>query len=131
MPATEFAVLIGICVVVPLAILTVVYLSRRLQSQERIKAMELGVSIPFEAADPRERAARTRRWGIVWMAVGLGMILSFGAGALIEQDRDVLMASALGLIPMLVGGGLLVDFRYRSKELAAAEPLTSREPVVR
>jgi hypothetical protein len=65
------------------------------------------------------------------MAVGLGMILSFAAISLIEQDRDTLVGSALGLIPLLVGGGLLVDFRYRRKELAAQEQFTPREPVVR
>lgn len=127
----ELVAILGICVVVPLAVLTVVYLSRRLQSQERIKAMEQGVNIPFEVADPRERAARTRRWGMVWIAVGLGMILSFAAGALIEQDRDTLMGSALGIIPLLIGGGLLIDYRYRSKELAAEEQVTPPEPAAR
>ncbi|MCC6860423.1 MAG: hypothetical protein IT158_17780 [Bryobacterales bacterium] len=131
MDLTELVATLGICVVVPLAVLTVVYLSRRLQSQERIKAMEQGVNIPFEVADPRERAARTRRWGVVWIAVGLGMILSFAAGALIEQDRDTLMGSALGIIPLLIGGGLLIDYRYRSKELAAEEQVTPPEPAAR
>lgn len=112
-------------VAVPVVALLVVYLIRRLQSQERIKAIEKGVPIPFELLDPRERAARTRRWGIALVAGGLGIVIFSLVVVWAERDRDALSAGAFGAIPILIGLGLLYDYRLRSKELDAQQQPSS------
>ena len=110
---------------IPIVALVVIYLSRRLKSQERIKAIEKGVPIPFEPADPRERAATVRRWGIVLVALGLGLIVFFVVVAAVRQERHVIAGVGAAAIPIFIGLGLLYDYRLRSKELPTAE---STEP---
>ena len=102
---------------IPIVALIIVYLTRRLQSEERIRAIEKGVPIPFEPADPRERAARTRWWGIVLVAFGLGLIVMFNVIAAVTRDREVLIGNGVAAIPILIGLGLLLDYRLRSKEI--------------
>ena len=102
---------------IPIVALVVMYLSRRLKSQERIKAIEKGVPIPFEPADPRERAASARRWGIVLIALGLGLIVLFVVVAAVERERHVMTGVGAAAIPILIGLGLLYEYRLRSKEL--------------
>lgn len=131
MDVTELIMGLGICVVLPVAALITAYLFRSLTSKERLFAIEKGVDIPFEAINPRERAARSRRWGIVLVALGAGMALAFAMVAAIEGERDALNGSALGVIPALIGAGLLADSRMRLKELDAAEARTGGEPVLR
>ncbi len=103
---------------VPIVALIVLYFTRRLKTQERLRAIEKGVNIPFEPADPRERAARTRRWGIVLVAAGLGVIIFSGVMAAVIRDRNPLIGAGFAAIPILIGMGLLLEYRLRSKELA-------------
>src|SRR5574341_681083 len=124
MPASEAIVLLGVFSV-PIVALIVVYLVRKLHSQERIKAIEKGVPIPFEPQDPRERVARTRRLGIVLVALGLGMIVLFAVVVMVERDRDALIGMGFAAIPILIGLGLLYDYRLRSKEIQAQETRSS------
>lgn len=131
MEVGEVAIALGICVVLPLAALITAYLFRRLTSRERLLAIEKGANMPFEIVDPRERAARSRRWGIILVALGLGAALAFAVIAAVEGDRDVLNGSALGIIPAVIGAGLLVDFRQRTKELDAIEATKREEQVLR
>ncbi len=115
---------------VPIVALIVMYMMRRLQSEERMKAIEKGVPIPFEPAEPAERAARTRRWGIVLVALGLGMIAMSVTVVAVEHDRDGFIGVGFAAIPILIGLGLLVDYRLRVKEIAAAESRrTERGPL--
>ena len=107
---------------VPIVAFIVMYLTRRLQSQERLKAIEKGVSVPFEPVDPRERAARTRRTGIVLVALSVGLIIMFVVISVVERERDVLTGLGVAAIPLLIGLGLLYDYRLRIKELEGAEP---------
>ena len=128
MPVTEMIVALGVCVFLPIAVLIAAYLFRRVTSRERLLAIEKGVPIPFEAVDPRERAARTRRWGIILIGLGIGIIACFAVMAAVEDERDALVASGFGIIPVLIGAGLLIDFRLRTKELDAAEARTLAGP---
>ncbi len=116
MPATEVIAILGLFSI-PIAALILAYLSRRLQSQERLKAIEKGVPIPFEPADPKERAVRTRRAGIILVAFGIGLIIFAVVGAKVEQDRDMLIIAGGAAIPLLIGLGLLYDYRLRMKEI--------------
>ena len=119
MPAGVVVAILGMFSI-PIVALLVVYLTRRLQSQERIKAIEKGVPIPFEPADPKERAARTRRAGIILVAFALGLVIFSVVGARIEQDRDMLIIAGGAAIPLLIGLGLLYDYRLRMKEIQQA-----------
>ena len=116
MPPTDVMALLGV-LSIPIVALIVVYLIRKLHTQERLKAIEKGVNIPFEPVDPRERAAKVRRWGIVLVALGLGLIIACCVVAGVERDRDALVGAGFAAIPILIGLGLLYDYRLRSKEL--------------
>jgi len=111
---------------IPIVAIIIAYLHRRLLSQERLRAIEKGASIPFEISDPRERAAKTRRWGIVLVALALGLAVMFVVIATVERERDALVGVGVAAIPLLIGLGLLYDYRLRSKELAAGPESTER-----
>jgi di/tricarboxylate transporter len=112
----DLVVAFGICVVLPIAGLLTAYLFRRLSSRERMRAIERGVNIPFDSTSPRQRAARVRRLGIVLVALGVGIALTFTVGYLVERDKGMLIAAAFGFIPALIGVGLLIDYRLLRKE---------------
>jgi len=114
-------VAIGICVVLPIAGMTTAYLFRRLSSRERLEAIEKGVSVPMQTASPMQRAARARRSGIVLLALGIGLAFSLIVAWLVEGDKDALIGAAFGLIPALIGAGLLIDYRLLRKEMAAEQ----------
>jgi hypothetical protein len=114
----ELVFISGICVIVPIAALITALLFRRMSGQERICAIEKGVALPMERVSPKLRAARVRRGGIVLVALGLGVALTFVVGFWVEKDRDMLIAAALGFIPGLIGAGLLIDYRMLRKEIA-------------
>lgn len=112
-----FTMALGVCVILPIAGLMTAYLFRRLASEERVRAIEKGVSIPFQSTSPRQRAAWVRRSGIVLVALGVGIALSLMAGWLADGQRGRLTAAAFGFIPALIGVGLLIDYRLLRKEL--------------
>ena len=119
---TDNLIVVGVLVIIPIAIMTVIYLTSRLQTQVKLKAIEKGVPIPFEPVDAKERAARTRRGGIVLVALGLGWIIALLVAAWAERERDVLIGAALGMIPLFIGVGLLIDYRLRAKEPRESQP---------
>ena len=106
---------------VPVVALVVLFQIRRLQSEERKLAIEKGVPIPFEPADPWERAFRTRRGGIVLVALGLGLALAFAIAALVQKEPGALVASGFALVPILIGLGLLYDYKLRVEHLGVAK----------
>jgi hypothetical protein len=106
--------------------------SREMQSQERLAAIAKGVPVPPTADElailhgrpvtaPRRRYATVRLWGIVLLGAAVGMILFFVALSTILRVREVLSGAALGLIPLGIGLGLLVDASLQEKELKAQE----------
>lgn len=107
---------------IPITAIIVGYFMRRLQSQERLKAIEKGVPIPMApAADPVERAARTRKNGIILVAAGLGWGFFMIVTAVISQQKGAVIAMAFGAIPILIGLGLVYEYRLRSREIAQAK----------
>lgn len=100
--------------VLPSVAMAAGYMTRRLESRERIKAIEHGHLLPF---DPKEIALRTRRSGTVCVAAGLGVIAAVAMAAWTLTDADVLAATGLGLVPLFIGCGLLVDYRAQAKDL--------------
>ena len=109
--------------------------TREIQSQERLAAIAAGQPIPptleelaiIHGGSGRSRSdgRGARRAGIVLLFVGLGLAAFFIALAAILQEREVLCGAAVGLIPMLIGAGFLVDARINARE-AAVEALEAR-----
>jgi hypothetical protein len=106
--------------------------SREMQSQERLAAIAKGLPLPPSMDElamlhgkpvvaPNRRRGTIRLWGIVMLGSAVGLILFFVALATILQQRDVLCGAALGLIPLGIGVGLLIDADLQKKELVALE----------
>jgi hypothetical protein len=107
--------------------------TREIQSQERLAAIARGVPVPptveelaimhgKPTADGRRRRANVRLGGIVLLGAAAGLILFFIALAAVLRERDVLCGAAVGLIPLGVGVGLLIDAGMQKRELPDAAP---------
>ena len=81
------------------------YRVRKLRTEERLAAMQRGVSVPIEP-DLTE-AAHSRRAGILLIAGAIGYMLAFSIIARVEPDA--LAAGAFGAIPFALGLGYLLD----------------------
>ncbi len=81
------------------------YRVRKLRTEERLAAMQRGVSVPIEP-DLTE-AAHSRRAGILLIAGAVGYMLAFSILGRIEPDA--LVATAFGAIPFALGLGYLLD----------------------
>ena len=81
------------------------YRVRKLRTEERLAAMQRGVSVPMEP-DLTE-AAHSRRAGILLIAGAVGYMLTFTIIARVEPDAFV--AGAFGAIPFALGLGYLLD----------------------
>jgi hypothetical protein len=127
--------LVGFFLLIPLASLIVLYLTRRLQTQERLRAIEKGVPLPSRPrhallGDPWERAARTRRIGIVLVAAGLGILVFCAAGLMFPDQRERAIGQiAFTAIPIFIGVGLLYESSLRVRDLTARQvPRASADP---
>jgi len=105
--------------------------ANELKSQERLAAIARGVPLPptveelaiihgKPSVDGTRRRGNTRRAGIILLGCAGGLILFFIALAAVLQERDVLCGAAVGLIPLGIGIGFLVDTRIQSRELEEA-----------
>jgi hypothetical protein len=81
------------------------YRVRKLRTEERLAAMQRGVSVPMEPE--LSQAAHSRRAGILLIAGAVGYMLAFSIIARVEPDA--LMAGAFGAIPFSLGLGYLLD----------------------
>lgn len=101
---------------------------REMQSRERLEAIARGVPIPPTAEelaithgrptlDLRRRRANIRLAGVVLLATGVGLVLFFIVLAAVLQQRDVLCGAAVGLIPLAIGCGFLIDTKIQTKEM--------------
>lgn len=113
-PVAMFAMILGI-------VATYTYFAfsvRRLQNRERMLALEKGLSGSFDSfTDAARLVAKSRRTAIVLISAGVGIVLCFAAIAGIEREVDALNGSAVGIIPLLIGIGLFIDYRLQMKEL--------------
>ena len=105
--------------------------TREMQSQERLAAIARGLPLPptieelaltqgLAAPTTIRRSANTRRGGIVLLGIAGGLILFFAALSLILQVRAVLCGAAVGLIPLSIGVGLLVDAGIQKRDAERA-----------
>ncbi len=81
------------------------YRTRKLRHEERMAAMQRGVSIPMEAE--LSESARSRRAGILLVAGAVGYMMAFTIVARLEPDAQ--MAAAFGAIPFTLGLGYFLD----------------------
>ena len=116
--------MITLLIVIPALLLGTAYLFRRLESRERLLAIEKGVYQPISAEEGYRRA---RRIAVVLIAAGIGVILAFVLEAFAHRRPPV--AAGLGIIPLTIGLGLLFDLRLQRRELrrSASQPLSSAD----
>jgi len=81
------------------------YRVRKLRTEERLAAMQRGVTVPIEP--DLSEGAHSRRAGILLIAGAVGYMLAFTIISRIEPDA--LIASAFGAIPFTLGLGYLLD----------------------
>jgi hypothetical protein len=102
--------------------------NREIQSRERLEAIARGVPIPptpeelaithgRPTSDLRRRRANIRLAGVVLIASAVGLILFFIGLAAVLQERNVLCGAAVGLIPLAIGAGFLIDTRIQTNEM--------------
>ena len=81
------------------------YRVRRLRTEERLAAMQRGLSIPMEPE--LSEAAKSRRYGILLVAGAIGYMMAFTIVA--RYEPDAMIAAAFGAIPFTLGLGYFLD----------------------
>ena len=92
---------------VPLAAIAMYtfYRVRKLRTEERLAAMQRGLSIPMEPE--LSETAKSRRYGILLVAAALGYMMAFTIVA--RYEPDAMIAAAFGAIPFTLGLGYFLD----------------------
>jgi hypothetical protein len=104
---------------------------RQIQSEERLAAIAKGIPIPptpeelaimhgKPSGNQARRRANHRTAGIVLSAVGIGMIAFFFLLTIILHQHEIMCGAAVGVIPLAIGIGFLIDSRIQARELAEA-----------
>jgi len=99
------AVVMALGIPISIVLMYTFYRVRKLRTEERLAAMQRGVSIPMEA--DLSESARSRRAGILLVAGSVGYMLAFSIIARVEPDA--MMAGAFGAIPFALGLGYFLD----------------------
>ena len=81
------------------------YRVRKLRTEERLAAMQRGLSIPMEPE--LSEAAKSRRYGILLVAAAIGYMMAFTIVA--RYEPDAMIAAAFGAIPFTLGLGYFLD----------------------
>jgi Domain of unknown function (DUF6249) len=68
--------------------------------------------------DPMQSLRNTRRTAIVLISSGVGLTLFFFVLAWVVQEHEVLSGAAVGLIPLSIGVGFLIDYNLQKRDLA-------------
>lgn len=103
------------------------YYKQRLISEERLTALEKGLTLPpqemegFRPRDPWARINGIRTGGITTIAVGMGLMLFGWVLYWVTQERGTLVVAGAGLIPLCIGIGLLVDYRIQIRNFETAQ----------
>lgn len=92
------------------------YRVRKLRTEERLAAIQRGVSVPMEP--DLSQAAHSRRYGILSIAGAVGYMLAFSIVA--RYEPDAMIAAAFGAIPFTLGLGFLLDSVLIRRDARAA-----------
>ncbi len=102
-------VVIGVFAVVVTAIV-IGGKNKELEHKERLIAMEKGITIPQKPTkEKRPLYLSLRAWGFVFVALGIALVFAIGAEAGFKHGL-------WGLIPLLVGLGLMVSANMEKKD---------------
>ena len=100
---------------VPLAGMFTYYRVRKLRTEEKVAAIERGVTVPMEPE--LSQGARSRRSGILLVAGALGYMVTFALIA--RTEPDAWTAVAFGAIPLALGLGFFLDATLVRRDLHA------------
>ena len=89
------------------------YAFRRLESRERLKAIEHGLDLVF---DPRAAADGSRRAGVALVSLAIGVALADLILVIVSREPEAFVFMALAVLPGAVGVGLIIDSRVAVKE---------------
>jgi hypothetical protein len=92
------------------------YRVRKLRTEERLAAIARGVDVPMQLE--LSESARSRRYGILFIAGAIGYMLAFSI--LARYEYDAMMAAAFGAIPFTLGLGFLLDSFLIRRDARAA-----------
>jgi hypothetical protein len=68
--------------------------------------------------DPLQSLANTRRTAIVLISSGVGLILFFLLLTWIVNEHEVLSGAAVGMIPLAIGIGFVIDYHLQKRDLS-------------
>lgn len=71
--------------------------------------------------DPRLAASRSRKAGIILVAVGIGIIVGLVSIAWLVNERNVMAGCIGGIIPLFIGLGMLLDYALQVRDLEREE----------
>jgi hypothetical protein len=108
----------------PTLAVAAMYFFRRLESMERLKAIELGATVGIE---PAIAALASRKSGIVLIAAAAGIVAADLILVAVSRDPQALVFMALAVIPLFIGIGLLIDYRLTMRNAAAASTPANRD----
>jgi hypothetical protein len=92
------------------------YRVRKLRTEERLAAIQRGVDVPMQLE--LSEWARSRRYGILFIAGAVGYMLAFSI--LARYEYEAMIAAAFGAIPFTLGLGLLLDSFLIRRDARAA-----------
>jgi len=119
MEAEQIAVMIPVVAILggmAIAIVSIIMEARKrdLEHKERIVAMEKGIPLPEQPEKAAKPVYSKRRaQGLVWFGLGLAITIALR----VTPEADV--AWGWGLVPLLIGAGLLVAATLDKKEYDA------------
>lgn len=113
--------------------------TREILSRERLEAIARGLPVPptpeelaltngRPSASLARRRANIRLAGVILLASAAGIVLFFVALTAILREREVLCGAAVGLIPLAIGVGFLIDTRIQTTEMESMTANTQVPP---
>jgi hypothetical protein len=104
---------------------------RKIKAEQRMAMVARGMSVDDidkllasanddnkQGRDPLRSLANTRRTATVLISTGVGLILFSLALTMILNRHEILSAGAVGLIPLTIGAGFLIDYNLQKRDLA-------------
>jgi len=68
--------------------------------------------------DPIQGLVNTRRTAIIRISSGVGLMLCFFCLMIVVSEHDVLAGACVGLIPLAIGVGFLIDYKLQKRDLS-------------
>jgi hypothetical protein len=106
--------------------------ARRVKADQRLAMLARGIPLAEVEAvlskemeaeqktspNPMRRLANSRLTALILISSGLGISIFFIILTIVLNERDVLSGAAIGVIPVAIGIGFLVDYQAQKRALA-------------